>query len=59
VRGEFAAASGFSLDTLAGGAILSWVEQGLASDDGQRVRLTRRGLLVSDGLWATVLGKGA
>ena len=59
VRGEFAAASGFSLDALAGGAILSWVEQGLASDDGQRVRLTRRGLLVSDGLWAEVLAKGA
>lgn len=39
----------------AGTAIARWVEQGLATDDGHRVRLTRAGLLVCDGLWADVL----
>jgi RNA polymerase sigma-54 factor len=29
---------------------------GLATDDGRRVWLTRAGLVVSDGLWADVLG---
>jgi hypothetical protein len=33
-----------------------WVDRGLATDDGDHVRLTRAGLLVSDTLWADVLG---
>jgi hypothetical protein len=32
-----------------------WVEQSHPSDHGRRVRLTRAGLLVSDGLWGHVL----
>ena len=54
-RAAFAAASGFSLDALAGAAIARWVDRGLATDDGATVRLTRAGLLVSDALWADVL----
>ena len=54
-RAAFRAASGCDLDALAGPAIARWVAQGLATDDGGRVRLTRAGLLVSDALWADVL----
>ena len=55
-RAAFRAASGFDLDSLAGSAIARWVAAGLAADIGRRVRLTRAGLLVSDALWADVLG---
>ncbi len=55
-RGPFLDASGFELDTLSGSAIGGWVAAGLAIDDGRRVRLTREGMLLSDGLWADVLG---
>jgi oxygen-independent coproporphyrinogen-3 oxidase len=54
-RQAFRAASGHDVDAIAGPAIARWVDQGLATDDGCRVRLTRDGLLVSDGLWADVL----
>jgi oxygen-independent coproporphyrinogen-3 oxidase len=54
-RAAFRAASGFDLDVLAGAAIAGWVARGLATDDGAVVRLTRAGLLVSDGLWVDVL----
>ncbi|NBT12332.1 MAG: radical SAM family heme chaperone HemW [Planctomycetia bacterium] len=54
-RAAFQAASGLALDPLAGAAIARWVEQGLATDDGSRVRLTRAGMLVSDSLWGDVL----
>ena len=54
-RAEFLAASGFTLDSIAGRPIARWIARGLATDDGERVRLTREGLLVSDALWADVL----
>ncbi len=54
-REAFATASGCSLEAIAGPAIRRWVEAGLATDDGRRVRLTREGLLVSDALWGDVL----
>jgi oxygen-independent coproporphyrinogen III oxidase len=54
-RAAFRAASGCELDAVAGGAVARWVQAGLASDDGQSVKLTRAGLLVSDTLWADVL----
>jgi oxygen-independent coproporphyrinogen-3 oxidase len=57
-RDAFHAASGLSVDDLAGSAIAHWVAAGLASDDGRRVRLTRAGLLVSDGLWHEILAPG-
>ena len=40
---------------LAGDQITRWVAAGLADDDGQTVRLTREGLLVSDSLWGEIL----
>jgi oxygen-independent coproporphyrinogen-3 oxidase len=54
-RAAFRATSGHDVDRLAGPAIARWVGQGLATDDGAAVRLTREGLLVSDALWAEVL----
>ncbi len=54
-RTAFLAASGLDLDLVAGGPIRRWTDRGLATDDGERVRLTREGLLVSDALWAEVL----
>ena len=54
-RADFLAASGFELDLVAGGPIRLWIDHGLATDDGEHVRLTREGLLVSDALWAEVL----
>jgi oxygen-independent coproporphyrinogen-3 oxidase len=54
-RADFLAASGFDLDLVAGGPIRRWADRGLATDDGERVQLTREGLLVSDSLWAEVL----
>ena len=45
------------VDALAGTVIADWVTQGLATDDGDRIRLTRAGMLVSDGLWSAVLVK--
>jgi len=54
-RTAFRAASGFDLDALVGAPLARWVRSGLVEDDGERVRLTRAGLLVSDALWADVL----
>jgi len=54
-REAFLKASGCALDDVAGASIRRWTALGLATDDGQQVRLTREGLLVSDGLWADVL----
>lgn len=54
-RDRFAAASGFSIEQLAGEPVANWVAAGLAEDDGQTLRLTRAGLLVSDSLWPAVL----
>jgi oxygen-independent coproporphyrinogen-3 oxidase len=58
-RAAFRAASGREVDVLVGEAINRWVGQGLATDDGDRIRLTRAGLLVSDGLWVDVLRPSA
>ncbi len=54
-RDTFRESTGNSLDDLAGEAIARFVELGLLADDGQRVRLTREGLLVSDSLWPELL----
>jgi oxygen-independent coproporphyrinogen-3 oxidase len=54
-RAAFRAASGFALDALIAAPLRRWIENGLAVDDGDRVRLSRQGLLVSDGLWTDVL----
>lgn len=50
-RERFAAKAGFCVDQLTGPLLPRFVEQGLLHDDGRRVRLSRRGLLVSDAIW--------
>lgn len=54
-RDEFAAGTGYTIDELASPAITRYVGLGLLYDDGQRVKLTREGLLVSDALWPDFL----
>ncbi|BBO31338.1 radical SAM family heme chaperone HemW [Lacipirellula parvula] len=54
-RASFAAKAGYEVDAIAGEAIRKFVELGLLSDDGSRVKLTREGLFVSDGLWPELL----
>ena len=54
-RGEFAAETGYSVDALAGRFLPDFVAAGLLADDGDRVRLTREGLFVSDALWPSFL----
>jgi len=54
-RVAFFQASGCDFDALAEAAVQGWVAAGIATDDGRRVRLTRLGVLVSDGLWKDIL----
>ena len=54
-RANFAAQAGYEVDAIAGEAIRKFVELRLLSDDGSRVKLTREGLFVSDGLWPELL----
>ncbi|HZN32779.1 MAG TPA: radical SAM family heme chaperone HemW [Pirellulaceae bacterium] len=52
---QFAAAAGFSAEQLGGEAFKQFLHQGLLEHSGGRLRLTRRGLLVSDALWPKFL----
>lgn len=54
-RRDFAEATGYEIDTLAGEAIARFVAAGLLIDDGASVRLSREGLMVSDSLWPELL----
>lgn len=54
-RTAFHDASGYDLDELAGPTINRLAVLGLLAVDGQGVRLTREGLLVSDSLWPELL----
>lgn len=47
--------TGYAIDELAGEQITRFVALGLLFDDGQTIRLTREGLLVSDSLWPDLL----
>jgi len=49
-RAAFREQTGFALDALAGERIAELVGLGLLEDDGQRVRLTRAGKFVADGV---------
>jgi oxygen-independent coproporphyrinogen-3 oxidase len=51
----FAAATGFTIDALAGRAIDKFVALGLLERTAGVLRLTREGLLVSDALWPDLL----
>lgn len=50
-RGEFAGRFGHTVDALAGDALGRFANEGLLSDDGDRVALSRAGLFVSDAIW--------
>jgi oxygen-independent coproporphyrinogen-3 oxidase len=50
-RNWFASRSGFDLDALVGEPLHRHVALGLLSDDGNRIRLTREGLFISDAIW--------
>ena len=51
----FARQFGYAIDALAGDAIGRFCDLGFLHHDGNHLRLTRRGLFVSDGLWSELL----
>lgn len=55
-RTTFATKTGISLDAMFGIPLRRQVELGLLLDDGENIRLSRRGLLVSDAIWPEFLG---
>lgn len=55
-RTSFQATTGFSIDQMFGVPLRRQVELELLLDDGENIRLTRRGLLVSDAIWPEFLG---
>jgi oxygen-independent coproporphyrinogen-3 oxidase len=54
-KAQFAAATGYAVEGLAGEAIANFAALGLLDDGPERVRLTREGLFVSDALWPELL----
>ena len=54
-REHFLAATGLTLDEVAGPKLANFIVLGLLQDNGKDVRLTREGLLVSDSLWPELL----
>ena len=54
-RQAFTRQTGYDPHQLGGEALIRHVQCGLLIDDGARLRLTRRGLLVSDSLWPDYL----
>ena len=54
-RSEFRERTGFDIDALVGGRCRKFVALGLLADDGERIRLTREGLFVSDAMWPELL----
>jgi oxygen-independent coproporphyrinogen-3 oxidase len=52
---EFREKTGYSIKELAGDAIGRYCRMGLLDDDGERLRLTREGLFVSDAIWPELL----
>lgn len=54
-RREFRRQTGFDIDPLVGAELRRLVNLGMLSDCGERVRLTRDGLFVSDSIWGRFL----
>lgn len=52
---DFARETGYGVDTLGGSNLARFVEQGFIERTPTHLRLTRRGLLVSDALWPELL----
>lgn len=54
-RATFERETGYQIDALVGPPLAKYVAQGFLADDGQTIRLTRSGLLISDALWPAFL----
>jgi oxygen-independent coproporphyrinogen III oxidase len=54
-RREFRIRTGFDCDELVARPLRKFVDLGLLVDDGERIRLTREGLFVSDAMWPEML----
>jgi oxygen-independent coproporphyrinogen III oxidase len=54
-RRRFQAETGFTMEQLVGDVLAQYIAAGLLNDDGCRVRLTRKGLLISDAMWPAFL----
>jgi oxygen-independent coproporphyrinogen-3 oxidase len=54
-RRDFQRRTGFAVDELVGEPLREFVRLGLLDDDGERIMLTRDGLLISDALWPEFL----
>jgi oxygen-independent coproporphyrinogen-3 oxidase len=54
-RQEFTAQTGYTIEALAGRAIQQLVKQDLLEDNGPTLRLTRKGLYISDAIWPELL----
>ena len=54
-RQEFAQQTGFTIEQLAGAAISAHVAGERLAWTGDRLRLTRQGLLVSDSIWPDLI----
>ena len=54
-RREFRERTGFEVDELVAAPLRKFVGLGLLADDGERIRLTREGLFVSDAMWPEML----
>lgn len=54
-RRDFRRQTGFDIDPLVGAELRRLVNLGMLSDSGERVRLTRDGLFVSDSIWGHFL----
>lgn len=54
-RAEFAAKTDYRVDELIADPLAKYVDLGLLASDGDRLRLTRAGLFVSDAIWPELL----
>jgi oxygen-independent coproporphyrinogen-3 oxidase len=52
---KFEATTGYDIEQMIGAPLQKFISLGLLSDDGERIRLTREGLFVSDALWPEML----
>jgi oxygen-independent coproporphyrinogen-3 oxidase len=54
-RRQFSSQTGFECDDLVAASLRKFITLGLLADDGERIRLTREGLFVSDAMWPEML----
>lgn len=52
---EFQSATGFDAERLMGARLFEWITAGLIEVDDRTIRLTHRGLMISDTLWPEIL----